>query len=1333
MWVEGHSERNEQSPVAKKAPDFSKLIADSHLTKGEIKIISESYESDKDALITATQGELRNFIIKDYGSANSELLGWSEGVIALQKALNIHGDGSFGPDSFKAVIEYQKSHGLKIDGLVGPATQNSLGITKAVTWITWTKKSKNNNTTQFKNGTIKQDPARQDGPGPNAYYKTVSTPEASPRVETVSAASAIRRYTNLTNGIESQIKETNKHKQENTGVIAGVGDAIGSATGWFTTGKEIYQAQIDQAKNRARELHAQILAEFNGKLVSPQEQAEMIALVNRLSAVSWAKLEDVSWGRAYWNELKNTPDNAASAFHGWVGIVKWAWEAVKWVFDVTVFLVKLVDKDNRAKAEQQWEEIKVAAEKAGGGLNLVWSAFKKEIEKVSNLPSAQQSEAIGKIAGNVIAMIAMGWAIGSLWKARWAASVAQNTFREAAWAARLAGKTEQAAALGAAASKEAAKKVVYTIGSFALGGPAESAIGASLSKSFWFISNTLRWGASVAQKLKTVEKGIGDFAEAVKKETDPEKLKYLQDAKKALDTEREWLLKQAEAKAAEKKPHNEGKSWTETAAERKSSNTETGKPEVKEWGIPSNPPKTFETAGVKDRLLLQRLMSYYHTDKNSHELANAITQELNRIKGELKAWKDVRTDLEAIAKDAEGYLKKKNPTAEPREWSAEKPNKSPMDRFMENLSTYEKGFSEEHLRSLAKTDPEMFGMSLVHMHVIRQIKELARTHPAEALLKWEAFLKNPNKYLEAAYVAPYNPLGAEVRNFAKQAYEGSYRAEWEELMRKRAEMFDNYRNNNPEWKWAEILNSFTNDLKSISEKLGSSFADLQKEISSIIELLKANARENWKDITQSIDSFMEKVRLTPDMTLQMKADISKRMQSIKEKYFSKAEPANRETPKKWNAADSQGTPQGEGPRAKETTRNVNEAGINLPRSDGSYTWLRPGEYHVTPLDEKSYRVTWSENWKSLYKDIPREKFEAANPHIFESANESSFGWKTSEKWASSSHESRRPENANSESMPRRNTEYREWNEVPRAKEIISVGDLHGSRRAFELNLQKAGAVNFEWKWIGGNREIVFHGDILADRNADSLAIFERIRALREQAQREGGNITVLAGNHEDFAFAFLSWKDLPSNGRWVPAEAYTAGSQAHGISEFKKFWNSPQEILLNMRKNPEGRKILEDMCSMKLAEHIDDTLFVHVVPNESMLSAIAKNWVDNINKTYQQGMRFHLLGEWAEPMNFNSLRQAFLDTEHRTLTAGQPTYQSLREKGINHIIHGHDIDNAGASIDQYGMKITGNDFWFEKKAWANGENPSFIKVEKSGNFEYGNGKSMGREEHRKAA
>lgn len=54
-----------------------------------------------------------------------------EGVKWLQWELNQSGakltiDGSFGPSTLAAVKNYQKSHGLEVDGKVGPATRKSL-------------------------------------------------------------------------------------------------------------------------------------------------------------------------------------------------------------------------------------------------------------------------------------------------------------------------------------------------------------------------------------------------------------------------------------------------------------------------------------------------------------------------------------------------------------------------------------------------------------------------------------------------------------------------------------------------------------------------------------------------------------------------------------------------------------------------------------------------------------------------------------------------------------------------------------------------------------------------------------------------------------------------------------------------------------------------------------------------------------------------------------------------------------------------------------------------------------------------------------------------------
>jgi peptidoglycan hydrolase-like protein with peptidoglycan-binding domain len=63
------------------------------------------------------------------------------GVTEIQKALIAHGfkvtvDGKFGPQTEKAVIAFQKSVGIKQDGIVGPATWKRLQATGTATTTT---------------------------------------------------------------------------------------------------------------------------------------------------------------------------------------------------------------------------------------------------------------------------------------------------------------------------------------------------------------------------------------------------------------------------------------------------------------------------------------------------------------------------------------------------------------------------------------------------------------------------------------------------------------------------------------------------------------------------------------------------------------------------------------------------------------------------------------------------------------------------------------------------------------------------------------------------------------------------------------------------------------------------------------------------------------------------------------------------------------------------------------------------------------------------------------------------------------------------------------------
>jgi peptidoglycan hydrolase-like protein with peptidoglycan-binding domain len=86
-------------------------------------------------------GKVNIFCVSDIIEAKVLQTGSTgEAVVRLQHGLNakayrylcsvkgsvLHVDGSFGPETYKAVKRFQRSRGLVTDGVVGPATWNSL-------------------------------------------------------------------------------------------------------------------------------------------------------------------------------------------------------------------------------------------------------------------------------------------------------------------------------------------------------------------------------------------------------------------------------------------------------------------------------------------------------------------------------------------------------------------------------------------------------------------------------------------------------------------------------------------------------------------------------------------------------------------------------------------------------------------------------------------------------------------------------------------------------------------------------------------------------------------------------------------------------------------------------------------------------------------------------------------------------------------------------------------------------------------------------------------------------------------------------------------------------
>ena len=79
--------------------------------------------------------------------------------------------------------------------------------------------------------------------------------------------------------------------------------------------------------------------------------------------------------------------------------------------------------------------------------------------------------------------------------------------------------------------------------------------------------------------------------------------------------------------------------------------------------------------------------------------------------------------------------------------------------------------------------------------------------------------------------------------------------------------------------------------------------------------------------------------------------------------------------------------------------------------------------------------------------------------------------------------------------------------------VVAIGDLHGDYQKFLAALNLAHLIDAKGDWIGGRAHLVQTGDIL-DRGPDADKIIDHLMRLEQQANRAGGHVHALIGNHE---------------------------------------------------------------------------------------------------------------------------------------------------------------------------------------------------------------------------
>ena len=197
--------------------------------------------------------------------------------------------------------------------------------------------------------------------------------------------------------------------------------------------------------------------------------------------------------------------------------------------------------------------------------------------------------------------------------------------------------------------------------------------------------------------------------------------------------------------------------------------------------------------------------------------------------------------------------------------------------------------------------------------------------------------------------------------------------------------------------------------------------------------------------------------------------------------------------------------------------------------------------------------------------------------------------------------------------------------LPAAEKVVAIGDIHGdiekAKRAFKV----ANLIDESGKWIGGSTVAVQVGDIL-DRGDNEVQLFYWFDNIKQQAERAGGALHVLLGNHEtmnvaaQFRYATPGGIDDFRRWAWAHAAGYAMRSMCDTNACTDKSIKSAKMHLAASRMRDararfEGLKPGGDFSRQFLANKpvvlvLGSTVFVH----GGLLPHHAEYGIERINK-----------------------------------------------------------------------------------------------------------------------
>lgn len=264
--------------------------------------------------------------------------------------------------------------------------------------------------------------------------------------------------------------------------------------------------------------------------------------------------------------------------------------------------------------------------------------------------------------------------------------------------------------------------------------------------------------------------------------------------------------------------------------------------------------------------------------------------------------------------------------------------------------------------------------------------------------------------------------------------------------------------------------------------------------------------------------------------------------------------------------------------------------------------------------------------------------------------------------------------------------------------IVAVGDVHGDYEQFVTVLRQSGVIDGKSRWAGGRTHLVQLGDV-PDRGPDSRKVMELLMALAPQAQKAGGRVHALIGNHEamnvlgDLRYvapgeyeAFRS----PNSGKLQErAWQVLSDSTRRKDGTYKTQWFAEHPLgWVEQRMAFEGNgRYASWIREHNAAVRINEYLFLH--------GGIGPKYVDTTLAAINAGVRA-VLSATTAPAEGNIAEDPEGPLWYRGLVTGDEQELSahvdsvLHRFGVAHVVVGHSV-TPGVILPRFSGRVIGVD------------------------------------------